>query len=101
MDPAGIPSRASPYAPLERCAANVERQIEPFRRRFDEAQDFLEIFAELPIAPDQLGPRQYFWVVGGSALEYAERLNRVAPNDPDLASLIQDLRRRVGKPDGR
>jgi predicted CXXCH cytochrome family protein len=37
----------------------------------------------------------------GSALEYAERLNHVAPNDPDLASLIQDLRRRVGKPDGR
>jgi predicted CXXCH cytochrome family protein len=37
----------------------------------------------------------------GSALEYAERLNRVAPNDHDLASLIQDLRRRVAKPDGR
>jgi predicted CXXCH cytochrome family protein len=37
----------------------------------------------------------------GSALEYAERLNRVAPNAPDLASVIQDLKRRVGKPDGR
>jgi predicted CXXCH cytochrome family protein len=37
----------------------------------------------------------------GSALEYAERLNQVAPNDAGLASLIQDLRRRVGKPDGR
>jgi Flp pilus assembly protein TadD len=37
----------------------------------------------------------------GSALEYAERLNRIAPNDADLASLIEGLRRRVGKPDGR
>ena len=37
----------------------------------------------------------------GAALEYAERLNRIAPNDRGLASLIEDLRRRVGKPDGR
>jgi predicted CXXCH cytochrome family protein len=33
-----------------------------------------------------------------SALEYAERLARTAPNDRDLASLIQDLRRQAAKP---
>jgi len=35
----------------------------------------------------------------GSALEYAERLNRIAPNDRDLAGLIADLRRRAQTPD--
>jgi Flp pilus assembly protein TadD len=34
----------------------------------------------------------------GSALEYAERLARIPPADPNLAGLIQDLRRRAGKP---
>jgi hypothetical protein len=34
----------------------------------------------------------------GSALEYAERLALMAPNDRDLASLIQDLRRQATKP---
>jgi predicted CXXCH cytochrome family protein len=34
-----------------------------------------------------------------SALEYAERLARIAPDDPNLARLIQDLRSRAKKPD--
>jgi predicted CXXCH cytochrome family protein len=34
----------------------------------------------------------------GSALEYAERLARIPPPDPNLAGLIQDLRRQVGRP---
>jgi predicted CXXCH cytochrome family protein len=33
-----------------------------------------------------------------SALEYAERLARIPPVDPNLAGLIQDLRRQAGKP---
>jgi Flp pilus assembly protein TadD len=35
----------------------------------------------------------------GAALEYAERLVRIAPNDPGLAALLEDLRRREKKPD--
>ena len=35
----------------------------------------------------------------GAALEYAERLVRIAPNDPGLAALVEDLRRREKKPD--
>ena len=35
----------------------------------------------------------------GSALEYAERLIRITPNDRELASLIADLRRRAKPPD--
>jgi tetratricopeptide (TPR) repeat protein len=31
-----------------------------------------------------------------AALGYAERLARLAPNDRDLANMIQDLRRRAG-----
>jgi predicted CXXCH cytochrome family protein len=34
----------------------------------------------------------------GSALEYAERLARIDPNDRNLAGLIQDLRRQAIKP---
>jgi tetratricopeptide (TPR) repeat protein len=34
----------------------------------------------------------------GSALEYAERLARIPPTDPNLAGLIQDLRRQAGRP---
>jgi predicted CXXCH cytochrome family protein len=34
----------------------------------------------------------------GAALEYAERLVRIAPNDRNLASLVEDLRRRERKP---
>jgi predicted CXXCH cytochrome family protein len=37
----------------------------------------------------------------GSALEYAERLARIPPADPNLAGLIQDLRRQAGKPTAR
>jgi predicted CXXCH cytochrome family protein len=37
----------------------------------------------------------------GSALAYAERLIRIAPNDRDLAALVQDLQRRVKKPDAQ
>jgi len=33
-----------------------------------------------------------------SALEYAERLTRIAPNDRDLAGLVQDLQRRANRP---
>ena len=33
-----------------------------------------------------------------SALEYAERLELIAPNAPGLSSLIQDLRRQTAKP---
>jgi Flp pilus assembly protein TadD len=33
-----------------------------------------------------------------SALEYAERLERIAPDAPGLAGLIQDLRRQAAKP---
>jgi hypothetical protein len=33
-----------------------------------------------------------------SALDYAERLARTAPDDRDLAGLIQDLRREATKP---
>jgi Flp pilus assembly protein TadD len=33
-----------------------------------------------------------------SALEYAERLARIPPADPNLAGLIQDLRRQAGSP---
>jgi predicted CXXCH cytochrome family protein len=36
----------------------------------------------------------------GAALAYAERLIRIAPNDPGLAALIEDLRGREKKPDG-
>ena len=35
----------------------------------------------------------------GAALEYAERLVRIAPNDRSLAGLVEDLRRRQKKPD--
>ena len=34
----------------------------------------------------------------GAALEYAERLVRIAPNDPSLAGLVEDLQRRQKKP---
>jgi Flp pilus assembly protein TadD len=34
----------------------------------------------------------------GSALDYAERLARIPPTDPNLAGLIQDLRRQAGRP---
>jgi tetratricopeptide (TPR) repeat protein len=37
----------------------------------------------------------------GSALEYAERLARLTPNDRNLAGLVEDLRRQVKKPDAR
>ncbi len=33
-----------------------------------------------------------------SALEFAERLKEIAPNEPGLAALIEDLRRQVTKP---
>jgi predicted CXXCH cytochrome family protein len=36
----------------------------------------------------------------GAALAYAERLIRIAPNDPGLAALVEDLRSREKKPDG-
>ena len=36
----------------------------------------------------------------GTALEYAERLARVAPGDPNLPALIENLRRQI-KPDTR
>jgi len=35
-----------------------------------------------------------------SALDFAERLARIAPEDQRLAGLIQELRRRANKPDG-
>jgi len=34
-----------------------------------------------------------------TALEYAERLARVAPNDPGVANLVETLRRSAKKPD--
>jgi Flp pilus assembly protein TadD len=37
----------------------------------------------------------------GSALEYAKQLARIAPTDPELAALIQDLRRQIEKPDAQ
>jgi Flp pilus assembly protein TadD len=37
----------------------------------------------------------------GAALEYAERLARIAPADPSISALIQDLRRQVKKPDAQ
>jgi Flp pilus assembly protein TadD len=37
----------------------------------------------------------------GSALEYAERLARMAPDDRGLGALIQDLRSQVSKPNAR
>jgi tetratricopeptide (TPR) repeat protein len=37
----------------------------------------------------------------GAALEYAERLARIPPVDPDLAGLIGDLRRQAGRPVAR
>jgi Flp pilus assembly protein TadD len=36
-----------------------------------------------------------------SALEYAERMARMAPADPNLAGLVQDLQRQVKKPDAQ
>jgi predicted CXXCH cytochrome family protein len=35
-----------------------------------------------------------------SALGYAEQLSRIAPADPNVARLVQDLRNRASKPDG-
>jgi predicted CXXCH cytochrome family protein len=35
-----------------------------------------------------------------AALGYAEQLNKIAPGDPNLARLMQDLRDRATKPDG-
>ena len=37
----------------------------------------------------------------GTALEYAEQLARIAPADPNISGLIQDLRRQVKKPDAQ
>ena len=37
----------------------------------------------------------------GAALDYAERLAKIAPNDRALDGLIQELRRSVNKPDVR
>jgi hypothetical protein len=34
-------------------------------------------------------------------LHYAEQLARVAPNDPSLTALIDNLRRQISKPDAR
>ena len=34
-----------------------------------------------------------------AALEYAEQLGRLAPNDAGLTGLIENLRRQVGKPE--
>jgi tetratricopeptide (TPR) repeat protein len=36
-----------------------------------------------------------------SALDFAERLERIVPDAPGLTGLIQDLRRQVGKPSGQ
>jgi predicted CXXCH cytochrome family protein len=36
-----------------------------------------------------------------TALDYAEQLARVVPNDPSLTSLIENLRRQIRKPDAR
>ena len=36
-----------------------------------------------------------------TALHYAEQLARVAPNDPTLTALIDNLRRQIKKPDAR
>jgi predicted CXXCH cytochrome family protein len=36
-----------------------------------------------------------------TALHYAEQLARVAPNDPSLTALIDNLRRQISKPDAR
>jgi Flp pilus assembly protein TadD len=36
-----------------------------------------------------------------SALEFAERLERIVPDEPGLTALIQDLRRQVTKPIAR
>jgi predicted CXXCH cytochrome family protein len=36
-----------------------------------------------------------------AALEYAERLARLAPADPNLVGVIEDLRRQVNKPDAK
>ena len=36
-----------------------------------------------------------------AALAYAEQLNRIAPADPNLTRLIQDLRNRAKKPDAQ
>jgi predicted CXXCH cytochrome family protein len=33
-----------------------------------------------------------------AALEYAEQLARLSPNDPSVGSLIEELRRKIGKP---
>ena len=35
----------------------------------------------------------------GAALEHAERLVRIAPNDPSLAALVEELKGRAKKPD--
>jgi predicted CXXCH cytochrome family protein len=37
----------------------------------------------------------------GAALEYAERMARMAPADQNLAGVVQDLRRQVKKPDAQ
>ena len=37
----------------------------------------------------------------GSALEYAERLAKVTPDDPGVAGLIRELRRPARKPDAQ
>lgn len=37
----------------------------------------------------------------GTALEYAERLARIAPGDASLVALIENLRRQIKKPDAR
>jgi tetratricopeptide (TPR) repeat protein len=36
-----------------------------------------------------------------TALDYAEQLARVVPNDPSLTALIDNLRRQISKPDAR
>ena len=43
-----------PHPLLESRAAHVERQVEPQRRRFDEADNPGHEFFELPVAADQL-----------------------------------------------
>jgi Flp pilus assembly protein TadD len=63
-----------------------------------------EILASRPDDRDMLLAHVSFECDAGdfaTALQYAEQLARIAPGDPNLANLVESLRRQIEKPDAR
>ena len=75
---------------IHRNHLEIEHWCHPFKMILHQLLQFFQRRAVLKIL---MGIR-----IAGKLLEYAERLERIAPDAPGLAGLIQDLRRQAAKP---